>query len=187
MQSRPLVVLDHPAIDRFDARCEAFMTPLRRSSLANRVFYASSESANHSMVWHALTWILVATRRMSLRQGVAASTVLIVESGIVNGPIKMLFLRKRPTFEGSRPHRLRTPRTSSFPSGHASSATIATMMLAPFLPWRALRLVLEAFAGTVALSRVHVRIHHCSDVAGGLVVGRILGTVARRIVRAIPR
>jgi len=34
----------------------------------------------------------------------------------------------------------------------------------------------------VATSRIHVRIHHASDVAGGIVIGAALGALARRIV-----
>ena len=34
-------------------------------------------------------------------------------------------------------------------------------------------------AGVVALSRVHVRIHHASDVAGGIALGVALGALAK--------
>jgi undecaprenyl-diphosphatase len=36
-------------------------------------------------------------------------------------------------------------------------------------------------AALVATSRPYVRIHHASDVVGGVVVGRLLGTAARRL------
>jgi undecaprenyl-diphosphatase len=36
-------------------------------------------------------------------------------------------------------------------------------------------------AGLVASSRVHVKIHHASDVLGGVAVGLVVGQVARRI------
>ncbi|MFT5201275.1 MAG: membrane-associated phospholipid phosphatase, partial [Candidatus Aldehydirespiratoraceae bacterium] len=39
-----------------------------------------------------------------------------------------------------------------------------------------------ALAGVVATSRIHVRIHHASDVAGGLAVGVVLGAIARRVL-----
>jgi membrane-associated phospholipid phosphatase len=39
-----------------------------------------------------------------------------------------------------------------------------------------------AAATIVAASRVHVRIHHASDVAGGIVLGIALGELARRLV-----
>ena len=40
-------------------------------------------------------------------------------------------------------------------------------------------------AGIVGTSRSYVRIHHASDVVGGLVVGRILGLIGRRIARRL--
>ena len=42
-----------------------------------------------------------------------------------------------------------------------------------------------ALAATVALSRPYVRIHHASDVVGGVVVGAAMGLVARRWFRAV--
>ena len=38
-----------------------------------------------------------------------------------------------------------------------------------------------ALAAVVAVSRIHVRIHHASDVIGGVAVGLALGLAARRI------
>jgi undecaprenyl-diphosphatase len=38
-------------------------------------------------------------------------------------------------------------------------------------------------AAVVATSRVHVKIHHGSDVAGGVLVGLVYGTLVRRLVR----
>ena len=41
-------------------------------------------------------------------------------------------------------------------------------------------------ATVVALSRVHVRIHHASDVAGGIVIGLLLGQLGKRIAPLEP-
>ena len=40
-----------------------------------------------------------------------------------------------------------------------------------------------ALATLVAVSRIHVRIHHASDVAAGIAVGVGLGSVAKRLWR----
>ncbi|MGH9093304.1 MAG: phosphatase PAP2 family protein, partial [Acidimicrobiales bacterium] len=40
-----------------------------------------------------------------------------------------------------------------------------------------------AFAGAVAASRVHLEAHHASDVAGGAVIGTVLGAAVRRVAR----
>lgn len=41
--------------------------------------------------------------------------------------------------------------------------------------------VYYTLALVVALSRIHTKIHHASDVVGGIAIGLILGRVARRI------
>jgi undecaprenyl-diphosphatase len=38
-----------------------------------------------------------------------------------------------------------------------------------------------ATAVVVATSRVYVRIHHASDVVGGMAVGRVLGLIGKRL------
>ena len=88
-----------------------------------------------------------------------------------------MFKRSRPVQEHERPYKLRQPKTSSFPSGHASAAMVAAAMLsrggkAPL--WYALGAI-------VAASRIHVRIHHASDVAGGIVAGVVMGRVAHAL------
>ncbi len=98
---------------------------------------------------------------------------------IVNQGIKRLFRRERPVWE-ERPHGLRTPSTTSFPSGHATSAMTACILLSD-TAGRATP-VIAAAGAVVAASRVHVRIHHASDVVGGLVVGAVLGTAIRALV-----
>jgi undecaprenyl-diphosphatase len=91
--------------------------------------------------------------------------------------VKRLFRRDRPE-ASDHPHELRRPRTSSFPSGHASSAVMAATLLSA--SHRRARPLWWALAAAVAWSRVHVKVHHASDVLGGAVLGRILGRLARR-------
>jgi undecaprenyl-diphosphatase len=43
------------------------------------------------------------------------------------------------------------------------------------------KVALFGLGGLVAVSRIHVRIHHASDVAGGLAVGLGLGAIARAV------
>ena len=106
------------------------------------------------------------------------SVLLGLESAFVNGFLKSLFKRERPEFEGERPLHLRQPKTSSFPSGHASSAFMAAAVLSDEHP--AGRPLYYAAAAIVAYSRIHVKIHHATDVAGGLVVGIALGKLVKR-------
>jgi undecaprenyl-diphosphatase len=95
-----------------------------------------------------------------------------------------LFRRDRPTSTGDDRLPVRLPSTSSFPSGHASSATFAAMILSS---WDGRRLGAFYFtvAAIVGTSRAYVRIHHASDVLGGAVVGAALGLIGRRIARRV--
>jgi len=40
-----------------------------------------------------------------------------------------------------------------------------------------------ALATVVAASRIHVRVHHASDVVGGIILGVALGALAKRAWR----
>ncbi len=103
----------------------------------------------------------------------------------MNGPIKWLVRRERPPSPDARPLPLRTPRTSSFPSGHATSAFCAAAFLSD--GDRAWAPLYYALALVVAWSRVHVEIHHATDVVAGMVTGALLGAVGTRLVPLVPR
>ncbi|MEY3357542.1 MAG: hypothetical protein RIR87_601, partial [Actinomycetota bacterium] len=103
---------------------------------------------------------------------------------LLNQGIKRVFRRKRPTAAGDDRFTVRRPLTSSFPSGHASSAFFAAMVLGGWVSptWTVIFFV---FAVTIALSRVVVRIHHVSDIVVGSVVGALLGTIAVQFTTTI--
>ena len=176
----PAAAAGSSLIDRADSAVDAWWERrLRGRPFLDRLFYAASEASNHSRLWHTLGAAQAAARR-DKRSAVELSTVLAVEAAVVNGLLKTLFRRGRPENPGPRPHRLRQPLTSSFPSGHASAAMVAAAMLSRGSRWRPLW---YGLALLVALSRIHVRIHHASDVAAGMGTGAALGALARRILR----
>lgn len=104
-----------------------------------------------------------------------------IESLVVNGALKSLFGRRRPGSAADNPtdHHLRQPITSSFPSGHASAAFCASTVLARGSRYGWLYHVVAA---VVASSRIHVRLHHASDVIAGALVGRALGRIANAVI-----
>ena len=163
-------------IRRFDTTIERVFDAVRGQPLVDRVFYTASELGNHSLIWH-----LLATAQGVRRGGDLAGTVRLVaimglESAIVNGPVKSMFRRQRPVHDGPRPFQLRQPRTSSFPSGHASAAAVFAVVAGEDDPLAPAYAVLATLVGA---SRVHVRIHHPSDVVGGAAVGVALGLALR--------
>jgi len=78
-----------------------------------------------------------------------------------------------------RVYEVRRPKTRSFPSGHASSASLAAVLLSDALP--GLKPLWAAAATTVAASRIHNRMHHGSDVIAGAVIGSAMGLAAKRL------
>ena len=170
-------------VDRVDDLIDEWWEGLRNRPVADRIFYSASAAGDFSVLWHTLG-VAKAILRDDPRIAVELSIALGIESALVNGPVKSLFRRGRPVEHRDRPHHLRQPKTTSFPSGHATAAMVAASMLSRRSRWGPLW---YALAAIVALSRVHVRIHHASDVAGGIVVGAALGTLARRAATAIER
>lgn len=173
-------------VAEFDRRVdERFERYLRPRSGANRIFYGASAVGDHGLVWMGLAAIQAVRHRHEdwSRPFLRVVVGVAVESIIVNGPIKWIFRRERPVQVGPRPLHLRQPRTSSFPSGHASAAFFGAALLRDGDSWWPGYYVVAAL---VAASRVHVRIHHASDVVGGVVVGALLGELTRVLVPVTP-
>ncbi len=168
------------AVVVFDEQVDAAFDRVRGQRTVDRVMYGASELGDWSLIWHLLGAAQALRPGADPMSAVRLSAVLGVESVLVNGGIKQLFRRSRPVWnrEHARPHRLRTPRTSSFPSGHASSAFTALTVLGRNDPlWPAYAVV----AIVVSSSRAYVKIHHASDVVAGAALGVGLGAVANRI------
>jgi len=166
------------AVARFDQAVETKVDEWRGHPTVDRVMYAASALGDFSLIWH-----LAGTARAlgSDRRPVHAlrmAAIVGAESALVNGPVKSLFRRHRPSWEQARPLKLRRPKTSSFPSGHASAAAVAVGVLSqrdPLWPLYA------AVGAVVASSRVYVKIHHPSDVVAGAAFGALLAVAARKL------
>lgn len=151
---------------------------LRGRKAADRIFYVASDLGDFGLIWAILGAIRGLRSEHGWHAAVRLGLGLGIESALVNVGIKSMFRRDRPMWAGERPHHLRQPLTSSFPSGHATSAFNAAILLSEDDPlWPAY----FAIAAVVATSRIHVRIHHASDVAAGMVVGVGLGLIGRRL------
>lgn len=171
-------------VHRFDRRADAALERVRsRHHLLDRVFTAASHLGDFSVVWHLVGVTRWLTGGSTAAQAAVFSALIGLESLVVNQGIKRLFRRTRPTETGDPRFQVRRPRTSSFPSGHASSAFFAATVLVHWTGWSWAPLWI-AMAAVVATSRAFVRIHHASDVVGGAVVGLALGQLALVGLRA---
>lgn len=173
------------AVAAFDEVVEGVVAPLRGRRVADRVFYTASALGEFGLVWIGLA--LARALRGGPRNERAAARAIggeMIESVLVNAVIKSFVGRRRPAEQPEHPLPFRQPLSSSFPSGHATAAAFAAVLLGeedPLAPayWCA--------AAIVAASRLHVRIHHASDVLGGIALGVALGHLGRALVPLTPR
>ena len=119
-------------VREFDDRVDCAFDALRGHKTADRLFYAASELGDFSLIWHLFGVARGLTSDRKANEAIRLSAVLAAESVLVNGVVKSFFRRRRPEWvsETPRPHKLRRPRSSSFPSGHASAAFTAATLLA---------------------------------------------------------
>ena len=141
----------------------------------------ASRAADYSVLWLALAAVgAVAGGRRGRRAAEAGLLALLFTSATVNGPLKLLFGRIRPT---PRRPLYRKPRTPSFPSGHSASAfafaTAATRELPVAGP------LLFPLAAIVAYSRVYLGFHYPSDVLMGGALGAAAGMAAGPVGRKL--
>ncbi|MBH28560.1 MAG: hypothetical protein CL520_00045 [Actinobacteria bacterium] len=170
-----------PSVDRIDDQVDQWWERWRGEPSVDRLFYIASNLGDFSLIWHIVGGLRALPPGRRPRTAVGFSALMGFESLLVNQGVKRLFGRVRPAEAADNPtsHQLRQPLTSSFPSGHASAAFCASAFLSrrsalgPF--W-------HLIAGVVACSRIHVRLHHASDVAMGAGMGLILGKLAERIL-----
>ncbi len=165
-------------VSRFDRVVDRGFDRLRGRRVPDKVFYVASDLGDFSLVWMILGALRGLRSERDWHAAVRLGAAAGAESFFVNWVVKSFFRRDRPIVEMEHPHHLRVPLTSSFPSGHATSAFSAALLLSDDdVLWP----LYYATAVVVAASRVHVRIHHASDVVVGAALGTAFGMVARRL------
>jgi undecaprenyl-diphosphatase len=154
-----------------------------RSTDLDRTLIALTRAASLSRLWFLIAGALAVLGgdrgRRAAARGVRA---IAVASVVSNGPAKWLVRRRRPT-GGPEAPLVSMPPSTSFPSGHAASGFAFAVAVGEEMP--ALLGLLVPLAGAVAYSRVHVGVHHPSDVVAGIAIGLASGAVASHI--PVPR
>jgi undecaprenyl-diphosphatase len=150
-----------------------------RSPALDRTLIAITRAANYSRLWLVVAGVLaVFGGRRGCRAAGRGLVAIAIAAAAANGPAKLLVRRRRPSSR-RRPSLIRTPRSTSFPSGHTAAAVAFVAGASAELP--VLAPVLIPLAGTVAYSRVHTGVHYPSDVAAGAVIGVGSGLLARSL------
>ena len=142
----------------------------------DRVLRRLSGAADHSKLWLASAAVLAtvggAHGRRAAINGLAS---VAVTSAVVNLLLKPLGRRHRPhraTHHVPVSRQVTMPRSPSFPSGHAASASAFATGVAT--GWPEAGSPLSAAAMVVSYSRVHTGVHYPIDVIAGDIVGRRL-------------
>ena len=164
---------------RIDSAVYAAIAATSTPSL-DRAFRRLSRAADRSKLWVATSAVLALTggprgRRAALNGMVSVA----VTSAVVNGLMKPLSGRRRPERAMHRvpvERQVEMPRTRSFPSGHAASATAFASGVAIALPEAGVGLTVAA--GLVSYSRVHTGVHYPIDVIAGSLTGAAIAPLA---------
>jgi undecaprenyl-diphosphatase len=161
----------------FDTWFDRLLEPTRKFKPTIWLFTAATALGDFGILWHIVGIVRAVADTSRVKQALILSALMGIESLLLNQGIKPFFKRERPTVKGDSRFKIRKPRTSSFPSGHASSAFFAAVVLTRWSSWPAITMWF-AFAVIVATSRVAVRIHHATDIFAGALIGTSMGLLA---------
>ncbi len=173
------------AVHAIDEVVDEWFEPYRGTPALDGAAKVITGLGDRGLMWVATTLWRVRRSSPDRARAVRALAIAGAESATVNAAIKSLVGRSRPdrtglrVIEGGVP--VREPTTTSFPSGHTLAAFCAATVMSERgdLGGNAF---LFGCAALVGLSRLHLRAHHASDVAGGALIGVALGVVGRRLV-----
>jgi undecaprenyl-diphosphatase len=156
---------------------DAAFEPLRGRPEIDRAAAAVSNLADYGLIWVVLAGLKARRRGPDRRRAIVGLATAGFSSLLVSRVVKAAVERQRP--EDHLDAGVRTPTSSSFPSGHTLAAFCTAFVLGDSEVGTAANV---SFAAAVAASRVHLRAHHPTDVIGGAVIGSVLGLGLRPIV-----
>ena len=163
-----------------DEAVDAAFEPLRGRPEVDRAAAVVSNLSDYGLIWVVLAGLRAVRPGPARRRAVVALAAAGFSSLLVSRAAKAAVARQRP--EDHLVASVRTPTSSSFPSGHTLAAFCTAFVLGDSEAGTAANV---GFATAVAVSRVHLRAHHPTDVIGGAAIGSVLGLGLRPIVNLV--
>ena len=124
-----------------------------------------------SLFWIVLSIILIIFGGKKGRNVALILLIAIVIGFFLFDILKYVFMRPRPFMVLTGVHQLATAYNYSFPSGHATIAFIACIILGKKYGHLILFIL---FAVLIAFSRVYIGVHYPGDVVAGALLGVII-------------
>jgi undecaprenyl-diphosphatase len=148
----------------------------------NWVFLAASRVGIGGAIWVATGLLLFVTRRIAPVGFLRLLIAILLVHVVVDLTLKPLVHRPRPPYAIAGLHVVGdTPRTASFPSGHAANAIAGALVLAALVRKKSARAIIWTAAAVVGVARVYLGVHYPLDATAGALVGALCGAAAMRI------
>ena len=151
-----------------------------RCAFLDGIMPAITSLGNAGIFWIALTVLMLLIPKCR-RVGVVMAAALAMDVVLCNGIIKPLAARIRPYDINTAVQLIvAKPTDYSFPSGHsaASFAAVSALYFSRSKLW------IPGFilALLIAFSRLYLYVHYPSDVLAGIIIGILLGYLAKVII-----
>lgn len=153
-----------------------------RVSALDPFFVGLTYIGTAGIVWIALSLLLAwRTQRNVLPVGVLVA-VCVWGADVATSAVKAFVARPRPYISLHHVHVLTSrPTSSSFPSGHATTAFAGAVVLSYLWPRAAL--AFTALATAIAFSRIYVGVHYPFDVISAGAVGASTSVIGIAVTR----
>ena len=141
----------------------------------NGVMRAFTVAGSAGAMWGAVAFLAFVLSGLQ-PLNIAVPWAAVAGSWLVAEGTKHVFNRNRPfLWDTEVAPLIKTPSSSSFPSGHSATAAAGALTLSVLYP--ALAPAFLASGALVALSRVYLGVHYPFDVLAGAAIGTLVATL----------